>query len=130
MFEHVKKYDVVQINMSRKVTNFFRRKVDEETSIQEESCNFVVQPSNGMTDVPVSASLPAQPAATSTDPVIKPFHPPTDFKFPKVKVGSRDRSCQANWFQRFPWLHYDTRFVINLKIFEKLLEKLPGAGFC
>ena len=26
-------------------------------------------------------------------------------------VANRERLCQANWFQKFPWLHYDTRLV-------------------
>ena len=26
-------------------------------------------------------------------------------------VGNRERLCQANWFQKFPLLHYDTRLV-------------------
>ena len=39
----------------------------------------------------------------------KPFHPPKDFCFPKQKFGERQRSCQANWFKHFEWLHYDIR---------------------
>ena len=37
------------------------------------------------------------------------FHPSKDFKFPKSKQGTRERSCQKNWFNDFPWLHYDKR---------------------
>ena len=38
-----------------------------------------------------------------------PFHPPSTFCFPKTKSGSRERSCQFTWFEKFPWLHYDSR---------------------
>ena len=41
--------------------------------------------------------------------VHKPFHPPTEFRFPKAKFGERRHSCQAQWFQQFLWLHYDER---------------------
>ena len=39
----------------------------------------------------------------------QPFYPVSTFQFPKKKCGNRERPCQANWFQKFPWLHYDTR---------------------
>ena len=26
-------------------------------------------------------------------------------------VANPERLCQANWFQKFHWLHYDTRLV-------------------
>ena len=38
----------------------------------------------------------------------KPYHPSKDFEFSKTKFGSRNpRSCQHNWFDNYPWLHYD-----------------------
>ena len=38
----------------------------------------------------------------------KPHHPSKDFMFPKTKFGSRNpRFCQHNWFDNYPWLHYD-----------------------
>ena len=39
--------------------------------------------------------------------VDKPFHPPSSFRFPTRKYGSRDRSCQHSWFNEFDFLHYD-----------------------
>lgn len=39
----------------------------------------------------------------------KPFHPLADYVFPKSKSGDKLRSCQANWFTKFPWLHYDEK---------------------
>ena len=83
--------------MNRKVVEFFRRKVDEETSTQEESCDLVDKPSIEVTNDSVAVSLALQPAITLIDSVVKPFHPPIDVKFPKVNVSSRDRSCQVNW---------------------------------
>ena len=37
-----------------------------------------------------------------------PFRPPKSYVFPKTKVGERNRSCQHQWFEKFPWLHYDS----------------------
>ena len=39
----------------------------------------------------------------------KPFHPPNDYVFPKMKSENRLRSCQAHWFKQFPWLHFDKK---------------------
>lgn len=39
------------------------------------------------------------------------FHPNEKFQFPKTLIGGRQRSCQANWFKDFNWLHYDKRYV-------------------
>ena len=38
-----------------------------------------------------------------------PYRPPKAFIFPKTKVGDRSRSCQHQWFEKFAWLHYDTK---------------------
>ena len=40
-----------------------------------------------------------------------PYHPSSSFNFPKTTFGKQDRSCQASWFIKYPWLHYDERFV-------------------
>ena len=37
----------------------------------------------------------------------QPYHPPKDFTFPKMKLGSRNSSFQQSWFDTYPWLHYD-----------------------
>ena len=39
----------------------------------------------------------------------KPFHPQTEYVFPKSRSGDKLRSCQAHWFIKFPWLHYDEK---------------------
>ena len=41
----------------------------------------------------------------------EPFHPPKAYVFPKTRIGDRDRSCQQHWFNDFPWLHYDERYI-------------------
>ena len=35
--------------------------------------------------------------------------PTKTFTFPKTKIGDRNRSCQHQWFEQFPWLIYDTK---------------------
>ena len=35
--------------------------------------------------------------------------PPKTFIFTKTKDGDRNRSCQHQWFEQFPWLLYDTK---------------------
>ena len=37
----------------------------------------------------------------------EPFHPDRTFAFPKRKFRARERSCQARWFEDYPFLHYD-----------------------
>ena len=39
----------------------------------------------------------------------KPFHPQTEYVFPKSRSGDKLQSCQAHWFIKFPWLHYDEK---------------------
>ena len=39
----------------------------------------------------------------------KPVYPLTDYVFPESKSGDRLRPCQAHWFKKFPWLHYDEK---------------------
>ena len=39
----------------------------------------------------------------------KPTHPPATFQFPKREFGKKTivhRSCRADWFTTWPWLHY------------------------
>ena len=44
----------------------------------------------------------------STAHVDKPFHLPSNFKFPTQKNVSRDQSCQDSWFSEFDFLHHNT----------------------
>ena len=41
----------------------------------------------------------------------KSINPSSSFKFRKTTCGKQDRSCQASCFIKYPWLHYDERFV-------------------
>ena len=36
----------------------------------------------------------------------EPFHPDRTFAFPKKRFGAREQSCQARWFEDYPFLHY------------------------
>ena len=36
-----------------------------------------------------------------------PFHPPHGYKFPVTKIGSANRKVHADWFIKWPWLHYE-----------------------
>ena len=40
-----------------------------------------------------------------------PYLLSSSFNFPKTTFDKQDRSCQASWFIKYPWLHYDERFV-------------------
>ena len=40
-----------------------------------------------------------------------PYHTSSSFNFPKTTFDKQDRSCQASWFTKYPWLHYNERFV-------------------
>ena len=63
-----------------------------------------------------SSSNPVEPSSSqcrqsSSDvPPVRelPYRPSKSFIFPKTKVGERNRSCQHQWFEQFPWMHYDT----------------------
>lgn len=46
-----------------------------------------------------------------------PFRPHKSFVFPKTKIGERNRSCQHQWFEKFPWLHYDSTLVFFYLIY-------------
>ena len=53
--------------------------------------------------MPTSSS--AEGSSTSADV----NHPPTTYVFPKRAFGKKNvvyRSCHAEWFQTWPWLHY------------------------
>lgn len=52
-----------------------------------------------------------QPTTAQTDgiKITELFHPPADYIFPKTKSGDKLRSCQPQWFEKFPWLHYDEK---------------------
>ena len=64
----------------------------------------------------LSQSPVPQPPCESTDfhpadfPLDKPNHPGPSYSFPKRDFGKKvvvKRSCKFEWFQTWPWLHYD-----------------------
>ena len=54
-----------------------------------------------------SCSSQSPDGETSSD---GPFHAPLALCFPKTKMVSRERPCRSSWFQKFPWLHFNTRY--------------------
>ena len=121
--------------ISRKVTDFFQRKVSETTFLNDEDRDFQIHSNEEQTNYhaidqtcPTSSCIPGE----SRSKVIlesQPFHPASSFQFPKKKCGNRERPCQANWFQKSLWLHYDTRLV-RLFCTEGAIEKCSRQKLC
>ena len=51
----------------------------------------------------------------------KPFPPSTDYVFSKSKNGDQLRSCQTQYFKKFPWLHYDEKYFSRFLFFTFIL---------
>ena len=49
--------------------------------------------------------------SSSGDDVKLPYHPLSTFVFPKTACAEKYHSCQASWYAKFPWLHYDERYT-------------------
>ena len=104
--------------MSRKVTNFFQRKVSKTTFLNNEDGDFQIhlneeQTTRHATDQTcVTYSCIPGWSSSKVTPNSRSFHPASSFQFPKKKCCNRERPCEANWFQKFPWPHYDTRLVM------------------
>jgi len=91
--------------MNRKqscITTFLKKNSENSSDNSAKTSQESSQEENN-TRTPVTAAL-----QVNDD---KPFHPPPDYSFPKTKSGSGSklRSCQAHWFQKYPWLHYDEK---------------------
>ena len=89
---------------SKSILSFFQKPVitvnnttDDVINIPESSCTVVNSDANIENFLSTSncCSLPE-----------KPYHP-SKILFPKIKFGSRNRSCQHNWFDNYLSLHYD-----------------------
>ena len=80
--------------MSKKLTDFFVSSSTEKTILLEENEQGA---SNSRTESNSADDIGSHKVAIN-DSIEKPFHP---------KFGKKDRSCQASWFVKFPWLHYD-----------------------
>ena len=89
--------------MSKRLTDYFIKKGKPQQDIQncesEKEKTDVEQPSSSLTEEP-STSNPSNEE-------YKQFQPPSNFSFPKSKVGTRTRSCHYHWFTKYQWLHYD-----------------------
>ena len=88
---------------SKSILSFFKKPVntvnngaDDVVNIPESSC--AVSHVNSENSENVSSNCCSLPE--------KPYHPSKQFVFPKTKL-TRNRSCQYNWFDNYPWLHYD-----------------------
>ena len=42
------------------------------------------------------------------------FHPPKNYVLQKTRIEARDQLCQQHWFEDFPWIHYDERYMVFL----------------
>ena len=89
--------------MSKKLTDFFVSSSKEKTTLLEENEQGA---SNSRNESNSADDIGSHNVATN-DSIEKPFHLPITFSFPKTKFGKKNRSCQASWFVKFPWLHYD-----------------------
>ena len=45
----------------------------------------------------------------TSEPFPMQYRPSDKFDFPKTKAGGQERKCQSQWFQKFPWLHYNKK---------------------
>ena len=103
--------------MSRKLTDFFQRKVTETMFLNDEYGDFQIHSNEEQTNrhaidqTCVTYSRVLGEACSKVTVDSKPFHLASSFPFPKKMCGKRERSYQATWFQEFPWLHHDTRLL-------------------
>ena len=97
----------LKLKMSKKLTEFFIGQKGEE----KEKKNFIDDGAQSYASCDIVTP-------SSSKSLINPKpNPPLNYLFPKTSIGKRERSCQSSWLKRFPWLHYDTRFVNAFYIF-------------
>ena len=104
--------------MSKRVTDFFKR----SNKRQCETSSNVEGQEEAVVEVEIASTVIEEPSPSSTcvrgeqeenaiaTQSYEQFRPPSNFSFPKTKVGSRLRSCQYQWFDQYRWLHYDTKY--------------------
>ena len=95
----------LKLKMSKQLTEFFIVQKGEE----KEKKNFIDDGAQSHASCDIVTPRSSK-SLINPKPNI-PFHPPLNYLFPKTSIGKRERSCQSSWLKRFPWLHYDTRFV-------------------
>ena len=115
--------------MSKKLTDYFFKRKDKVSSMTPTEQSTSV---NGSSSVNNDANMldvnnPTVNAPGVNTPAVNnpvnissgmisedkeaPYHPSSLFNSPKTTFGKQDRSCQASWLIKYPWLHYDERFV-------------------
>ena len=118
--------------MSKKLTDYFFKRKDKVSSTPPTERSASV---NGSSSVNNDANMldVNNPAVNTPDvntPAVNnpvnisgrmisedieaPYHPSSSSNFPKITFGKQDRSCQASWSIKYPWLHYDESFVYFL----------------
>ena len=90
---------------SKPITDFFTRSCQAASSSSADDFQDIA----ARAPVHQTSLRPSEtsPASTRSPLTEKPFHPKKDFKFPKTKFASRERSCQSTWFESYEWLHYN-----------------------
>ena len=89
---------------NRKITEMLSAVKKNSSSSSDPATSTSIQPSSS-----IASTADKIAPQTQTRPTTEiPHRPSKSFIFPKTKVGERSRSCQHIWFEKFPWLHYDT----------------------
>ena len=114
----------------QKTNWFFQRKVSETTFLNDEDVDFQIHSNEEQTNHnaidQTCVTLSCIPGESSSKVTLdsQPFHPASSFQFPKKKCGNWERPCQANWFQKFAWLHYDTKGWLGCLVLKEPLESV------
>lgn len=73
--------------------------VEPEVTTTTSTVNFLNQ-AQAISDIPGSSKSDPAPVVRSA------FHPDQNYQFPTTTVGNQKRSCQWQWFNKYPWLDY------------------------
>ena len=75
-----------------------------ETEIVSKVCDIIEQPRNE-SEIGLA--------------IVEQYHPPSNFKFPSKKIGTGknqwSRSCNANFFEKWKWLHYTGYLIAKFR---------------
>ena len=88
--------------MSKKLTDFFK------STTKEHNVN-VTNEEQSADENEIHRPISDSAVCSKTEGNI--FQPDKNYTFPKTLIGKRERSFQASWLERFPWLHYDKRYL-------------------
>lgn len=78
----------------------------ETVTSQSTSQSAVDQPVQVLKDL-AESQKPSNTEADDRTMSISGQFRPKHFQFPKTKFGRHFRSCRSQWFDDYPWLHYD-----------------------